>query len=327
MKKQSKRLKWFWFAATPLLLGLALALVTRQRAHRRVEAPLPDLHASSDPREIERGRYLVTGPAHCGECHGATTGPGQRRLDRPLSGGYAFDLPVGRFFVPNITPDVQTGIGRYSDPELARLLRYGIKPDGTLALPFMPYANLCDADLVAILSYLRTLPAEHHVVPEHDINVLGTFALAYLVEPKGPTEPLRENLTPEANAEYGRYLANDVGNCVMCHTKLDERTGAFAGPHFGGGGLHPSEANPEVVFVSPNLTPDPRWGWLEGWSEDTFFGRFRGGRVYEDSPMPWEAYQRLTETDLRAIYRYLKTLPPAVGGPDPQQREVHLAGR
>src|ERR1043165_6243534 len=98
-------------------LLLAFAVVTRLRATRTIDAPYPDIHASLDPAVIERGRYLVEGAAHCGECHGAVDPPAVSRKGRPLVGGQEFVLPVGTFRVPNITPDPETGIGRIKDEE------------------------------------------------------------------------------------------------------------------------------------------------------------------------------------------------------------------
>jgi mono/diheme cytochrome c family protein len=238
-----------------------------------------------------------------------------------------FKLPVGTFRVPNITADTETGIGAVKDEALARMIRYGVKPDGHGALPFMPYADLCDDDLTAIISYLRTQKPVKHAVPAHDINALGRVVQAFVLQPKGPSGPLKKSFTPEATPAYGEYLTHNVGNCVMCHTKVDKRTGAFAGPKFGGGAEHDAFNNSEKKYLSPNLTPDPRWGWLNGWSEDAFVARFKGGRVHADSPMPWESFQRMTDTDLRAIYRYFQTLPPASTGPDPKQRQVVLTAQ
>lgn len=310
--------------AVVLVLAVVTSGVTYLRANRKVDAPYPNIHASKDPAVIERGRYLVEGAAHCGECHGAVDPPAASRIGRPLIGGMEFQLPVGTFRVPNITPDPETGIGTLKDPEIARLIRYGVKPDGQAALPFMPYADLSDDDLTAIISYLRAQKPVKHAVPEHDINALGRVVQAYVLEPKGPTTTPKKSFAPEATPAYGQYLTHNVGNCVMCHTQVDMRTGAFAGPKLGGGAEHDAANNPEKKYLSPNLTPDPRWGWLHGWSEDAFVARFKGGRVHADSPMPWEAFQHMTETDVRAIYRYLQTLPPAQTGPDPKRRQVVL---
>jgi mono/diheme cytochrome c family protein len=306
---------------TAAVIG-ALSVVTYVRATRTMEAPYPDIHASKDPAVIERGRYLVEGAAHCGECHGATNPPAVSRLGRPMSGGMEFNLPVGRFRVPNITSDAETGIGKLKDEEIARFIRYGVKPNGRAALPFMPYANLCDDDLTAIISFLRTLKPVKNAVPKHEVNPLGRVVQAYVLEPKGPSHTPPKSMSPAPTAEYGKYITHDIGNCVMCHTKVDMRTGAFAGPMFGGGAEHEAVGNPSKKFLAPNLTPDPRWGWLQGWTEDAFVQRFHAGRAHADSPMPWEAFKAMTDDDLRAIYRYFQTLAPAQTGPDPREHRV-----
>lgn len=304
-----------------------LGVVVHVRAARTIDAPYPNIHASSDLAVIERGRYLVEGAAHCGECHGAVDPPAVSRRGRPMVGGMEFELPVGTFRVPNITPDAETGIGKLKDEEIARMIRYGVKPNGQAALPFMPYADLSDDDLTAIISYLRAQKPVRHAVPEHDVNPLGRVVQAFVLEPKAPSREPPKSFPPAASPEYGKYITHSIGNCVMCHTQVDLRTGAFAGPLFGGGAEHEAVGNPAKKYVSPNLTPDARWGWLAGWDEDAFVARFQAGRVHSDSPMPWEAFQQMTETDLRAIYRYFKTLAPAQTGPDPKKHEVVLSAR
>ena len=306
-----------------LVLGV-FGVTTYVRATRTVDAPYPNIRASQDPAVVERGRYLVQGAAHCGECHGAVDPPAMSHQGRPMSGGMEFVLPVGTFRVPNITSDPETGIGKISDQALARFIRYGVKPNGRTALPFMPYAELSDDDLTAIISYLRTLPPVRHEVREHDVNALGRIVQAYVLTPKGPSHTPPKSFPPAPTAEYGAYITHNIGNCVMCHTKVDMRTGAFAGPQFGGGAEHEAQQNPSKKYLAPNLTPDPRWGWLQGWTEDAFVARFHAGRVHADSPMPWEAFQKMTDDDLRAIYRYFQTLPPAQTGPDPREHRVVL---
>jgi mono/diheme cytochrome c family protein len=322
MNPVKKRRVWPWILGALGALPLTLVAATTLRNLRTFEAPYPDVHASQDPAIIERGRYLVRGPAHCGECHGREpTGEG-RRLDQPLSGGLHWDLPVGTFYAKNITPDLETGIGKFTDPELARLLRHGVKPNGDQAVPFMPFANLSDEDLRAIISYLRTTEPVRHQVPEHDINLLGYFAKAWFMAPKGPSRSLQKSIPRTPTAEYGAYLARDVGNCIACHTKMDLRTGELIGAPFAGGVPEPSHTDPRQIFHAPNLTPDPRWGWLDGWTTEYFIARFRAGRVHAHSNMPWEAFSRMDDGDLTALFAYLKSLPPAAGGPDPRLRQV-----
>jgi mono/diheme cytochrome c family protein len=319
LKTKFKKTMALGLGGVAVLLS-ALIVTTALRQHRTFDAPRPAIRASLDPAVIERGRYLALGAAHCGECHGAGKEPGAPQDATVLSGGIEFHLPVGTFRVPNITPDRETGIGRYSDDEIARMLRYGVRPNGEALLPFMPFSDLSDADLGAVIAFLRSQKPVKHAVLPHDVNWLGKIVKAFVLEPRGPSGPTVASLPPEVTPAYGRYLAHSVGNCVGCHTKVDLRTGALAAPIFSGGAVHPSTQEQGKSFVAPNLTPDPRWGWLEGWSETAFVSRLRAGGVHQGSPMPWEAFSRISEDDARAVYRYLKTLPPVAGGPDPKDR-------
>lgn len=287
--------------------GLAIAVVLRE--NRTFEAPYPDLHASKDPAVIERGKYLALGPAHCVACHAE---PGQPASEEPhLSGGVAFHLPVGTFYSANITPDMTTGIGRYTDGEVARVLRYGVHPTGRAVLPFMPFQNLSDEDLVAVISYLRSRPAMPHPVTAHDVNVIGRFAKAFLIEPEGPTATPPAKAPSGATIERGEYLANTVANCGGCHTDRSKRTGKPIGPAFAGGLEVEGHTEPPQTFITPNLTPHPTAGRITAWTEDQFVARFQNA-VPTASPMPWAQFRTMTEEDLRALYRYLRSLPPVV---------------
>ncbi len=288
-------------AALVVLVVFALIVTVLLRQHRTFSAPYPELRASTDPAAIARGRYLVNGPAHCVGCHGDPSHEGQENV--PLSGGRVFRMPFGKLHIPNLTPDVDTGIGRRSDGEIARALRHGVGHDGHALLPFMPFAHLSDEDVIAVLSFLRAQPSVRNAVPPHDFNLLGRALRALVFEPQGPTEPVPSSVTPAATVEYGRYLASSVANCRGCHTNRDMTTGQFTGEPFAGGfkmGPH----------VTRNLTPDPETGWISQWTEDDFVSRFRNGRGMPGSPMPWREFSRMTDDDLRAIYRFLRSLPP-----------------
>lgn len=241
-------------------------------------------------------------------------------MDEPLSGGLEFHLPIGTIRAPNITPDPETGIGRYRDEELARALRHGVGADGRALLPFMPFAHLSDEDLIAVLSYVRSRPAVRHAVPTASYNPLGLVVRALVLEPTGPSRPVPRTVQAGSTAEYGRYLVNDVANCAGCHTRRDMRTGEQIGAPLAGGQEMESHDTPGLAFVTPNLTPDPRTGRITHWSEDAFVARFRGP-IADGTPMPWTVYARMSDDDLRAIHRYLRTLPPVHQGAEEQADE------
>ena len=300
------------------ILGFATYVGSRQ--HLTYDAPYPEVAASSDSAVVLRGQYVVRTLANCWMCHGD---PARQRdtttVDIPLSGGYEWKIPPGEFFARNITPDSTTGIGAFSDGAIARALRYGVGHDGRALLPFMEVQGLSDEDLTAIVSYLRsTSPVRNAVLPHH-YNVLGKVVKAtVLAKPVGPKEtPLK--VSPHgATIENGRYLVESVANCWACHTQRNQNTGALSGPRFGGATDFKEPSDPDHVWAPPNITSDPETGRLGKWSEDEFVARFRLGRVYPTSPMPWQALKHMDDDDLRAIYRYLKSVPPVhrdVGAP------------
>jgi mono/diheme cytochrome c family protein len=311
-------LKWIGISLAGLLSLAAVAVAVG--SSWRYDAPFPALHASSDPAVIERGRYLAHGPAHCVTCHGDPAQKG--RKDADLTGGMVFDLPIGTFRPANLTPDTRTGIGASSDAELARALRYGVARDGHAMFPFMAFTDLSNDDLVAVLSYLRSRRPVERAVRQVEFNVLGRVIQAALVRPAGPTMPVRDHVTPGPTPAYGRYLVESVGNCAGCHTNRNPVTAAMEGATLAGGLHIESDSHPGVEFVTPNLTPDPETGRVAKWTEELFVARFQMGRGAEGTPMPWAEFGNMTDDDLRAIFRYLQSVPavkndtgPSVSGP------------
>jgi mono/diheme cytochrome c family protein len=180
--------------------------------------------------------------------------------------------------------------------------------DGRALFPLMKFNDMSDADLEAVLSYLRTVPPAAKAVRVRELNLLGRVVKALVMKPVGPSGPVPASVTPGATAEYGHYLATSVAACVGCHTRRDLKTGAVTGPLFAGG-LELKEA--EGTFVTPNLTPDPTTGRVTTWTEETFVNRFHLGPQLPGTPMPWRAFGRMSDDDLRAIYRFLRTVPAA----------------
>jgi len=279
-----------------------------------LNAPYPDIQASSDSAVIARGEYLVYGPAHCFGCHISVDAKKSGTIDMtaPLIGGSVFDFPPAVIPVKNITPDMETGIGRLTDGEIARTLRYAVGSDGRYIVPpFMPFQETSDEDLTAIISYLRSTKPVKHEVPAPEFRFLGKALLALGVLPvRDTTLAGPKSIEKDSTAAYGEYIARAIGNCYTCHTNIDVMTIKPLGEPFSGGFFFEPEKEGGHSYVSPNLTPDPETGHIVKWDEATFIRRFRAGRVYEDSPMPWEAFSRMDDVELKAVYKFLTSLQP-----------------
>lgn len=258
---------------------------------------------AQDAATLERGRYLVEVTGACGNCH-TPMGPQGPVAGRHLAGGTVFDEPPFRAVASNITPDPETGIGRWTDAQLARAIREGIRPDGSLVGPPMPiglYRGLADRDLAAMVAYLRTVP------PVRNATERSTYRIP-LPPAYGP--PVASVPPPADNAvARGAYLAGPVAHCIECHTPMlpngqndFTRTGA-GGMEFRG---------PWGVSVARNLTPHANG--LGGWSDAEIARAIREGVSQSGRqlapPMAFWAYRNMTEADMRDLIAYLRSLPP-----------------
>lgn len=277
---------------------------------RQFDAPYPELQSTTDSQVIARGEYLAYGPARCADCHGDSIqrdaiAAGEKV---PLSGGFYEDIYLGKVVFPNITPDQETGIGDLSDTQIARFFRTGINHRGEYGLPFMNYQQLGDADLIAILSFLRSqAPVRHEVEPSR-YNFLGKLALAYFIRPELPEPVFPDTLPRTASIEYGRYLTEAMGSCRECHTNRSLKTGEYLGAFYAGGMPFEHPEDPGLSVVSPSLLPDPDTGKVAGYDKQAFVERMQAGQLRPWSPMAWGPYSRMTVTDLEAIYLYLASL-------------------
>lgn len=292
------------------------------------ETPYPQLAATTDLLVIERGRYLVHGPAHCAQCHSTTNRNAPAEiLTEPLHGGFEFAMgPIGSLYARNLTPDLDTGIGRRTDAELARVLRSGVLPEGDISI-FMRYsaATLSDEDIVAVLSYLRSVPPVRNEVPPNRITTLGKIIvkLAFpALTPRPPAGPEDVPPSDEPTIARGEYLAEKVALCTACHTEYDPMTFEPVGPKGGGGIVEASRGDDtNMEYWPPNLTSHPT-GITGKLDEDAFVVRMRGGRAHLTSIMPWENIGQSTDDDLRSVYRYLASLPPIDNDKGPTYRPV-----
>lgn len=243
----------------------------------------------TDSAGIERGRHIVAAIGKCTECHGDDL------AGQEISNDFIF----GRLAAPNLTPG-QGGLGqRYDDPTLARAIRHAIDPEGKplLFMPSEAFQHLSDDDVGAVVGYLRSLspidrqfPATRVGPLARMLSVLAGFPLvpARVVDhEREPPKSVVEDSTPG----YGKYLA-DVGGCTGCH-----------GPELSGGAMGPGKP-------ASNLTP----AGIGTWTEADFFRSLREGvrpgGTPIDSVMPWKRAGLMTDSEIHAVWLYLKSVPP-----------------
>lgn len=315
-----------------LVLGVAgfatYGILTADSRLTFKDTPYPKVELSRDPGVIERGRYLAHGPAHCAQCHGHDErGKPESNRDPKLAlaGGLLFDLgPLGKTYAANLTPDVRTGIAQRTPREIARAVRAGVMCDGRLSVIMrIAAADLSDDDLGAVVSYLFAQPAVTKSVPHGEWTAVAKSVLPlFRLTPRSTPVPRGVPAAPEPSVERGEYLAEHVTRCVQCHTAADPTTFEPMGPKAGGSLPDQSHgSDPNMEFVAPNLTADPRTGRTGQLNEDEFLARLQKGRLYPSSVMPWESVGLTTDADLRSIYRYLRTLPTVHNEVGPTYRE------
>jgi mono/diheme cytochrome c family protein len=312
--------------AAVLVAALVLTIYVWRTWDKVYQIPVPAVRASKDPSVLARGEYLVYGPAHCVECHTGSfddllkVGEGAKVA---LKGGTRFAAPpLGAIYSRNLTPDRETGIGRYSDGEIARMMRWSVRPDGRASVqPLMPFHNMSDEDMVAIISYLRAQPPVHNEVQPNEWTTIGKVvkSLSATFKPRDRQEVNPPATTPpDGTKARGEYLARYVANCIGCHTRRDDMTFVPTAPEFAGGEeMEPATlqgADTSIHFITPNLTPAKGSGLTKFPDRATFIARFKsGGRHHPGSPMPWETFARMTESDIGALYDFLMSLPAADG--------------
>lgn len=256
---------------------------------------------------VERGAYLVNGILGCGNCH-TPQGPRGLVMERQLAGGVqTFDGPAFKVKGANITPDRETGIGTWSDDDIKRAITQGMRPDGVVLAPIMPvafYRILTPADLNAIVAYLRSVPAIHNPVPAPEYKA----SFAHAIYPGGE-KPFAEGDMRDP-LKKGFYLAT-IGHCMECHTPRASDGVPRLKDALGQGGQE--FEGPWGVSVSRNITAHPQAG-LGAWSDGDIKRAITQGISRDGSklhpPMLFAAYARMTEPDLDALVRWLRTVPP-----------------
>jgi len=270
----------------------AAYLIVETRLNRIYEIPAEELNIPADPESIARGEHLTTRLLGCTDCHGDDLG-GEMLYNDPL---------FGQIAASNLTRGAG-GIGaQYSDLDWEHALRHGVNHEGRPLIFVMAsfYARFSDQDTAAVIAYLKQVPAVDRELPATVIGPLGRFFI--LTDPTLlPAQVIDHDHGPLArpepavSAEYGKYLATA---CTICH-----------GTDFSGG-LN--------VGSGLNLTPG---GDLRDWTEEDFLrtlqtGVIPSGRQLDPDLMPWKRIGRLADSELRAIWLHLQSLP-ALHNPNP----------
>jgi mono/diheme cytochrome c family protein len=262
--------------------------------------------ASQAQSPVERGKYLVDTVMTCHNCH-TPMGPNGPQFDKALSGGLRFNEPPFDVTAPNITPDPDTGIGKWSDAEIKTALLKGLRPNGTRMADVMPtgfYEILAPGDLDAIVAYLRSIPPVKNKVPEP----IYKMQIPHQVFP-GAEKPLPAAEMSDP-VKRGFYLVT-IAHCLECHTPFGPPgTGVDFGNSLGKGGRE--FPGPWGVSVSRNITASKAKGIGE-WSDADIKRAITQG-VRKDGtklkpPMGYPYYAKMTDGDVNAVIAYLRTLP------------------
>ncbi len=289
----SKFLKWIAILAFSVVMLLGVLLIVLWAKFPR-DIPVQQLSVGSDPQHVERGRYLVENVAFCWDCHG--------RRDWDLYSGPAIKGTEGQggsttlfgddgAFGRNITP---FALGDWTDGEIKRAITTGIAQDGQPIHPQMPYftfRHMKETDLSAVIAYLRSLPPIAHEPPPSEMSFLIKLVARVMPKPYVAPEP---SATNDAVAR-GAYLVR-LAECRACHL-----------PSFRGG-------FPLTLPNGSQLKSGDLLAHVSQTDRDSFIDSFKSKleprplRVGEtNTPMPWQHYAGLTESDLGDIYEFLRS--------------------
>jgi mono/diheme cytochrome c family protein len=266
--------------------------------NEKFETPAVAVTVPTDAASIERGKHLMTVLVDCSGCHG-----------QDLSGGVVLDDPAfGVVNAPNLTTGKNGVGGQLSDSDIARILRYGVKPDGhsIIVMPADDFTHLTDSDLGAVIAYIRSVPAVDTEPKAIALKPLPYVLLALGQLPIVIAERIDFDkvgspapLAPAPSAEYGAYIVSVT--CQGCH-----------GPGLSGGHII---GTPPDFLAAANLTPS---GEVGGWTEADFTKAIRTGvtptgRTLNEL-MPYKTFANLTDDEVHALWLYVHSVPAKPAG-------------
>lgn len=310
--KRALKILGYALGVIVLLAGTGAAYISIKGIPSYEAQMTPEIARLQVPRDsalVEQGAKIAS--ILCNECH---LGEGGK-----LTGKVMSEVPkaFGTIISRNITHDPETGIGNWTDGELYYFLRTGIRQDGSWAPPFMPkFSRVADEDLYAIIAWLRSddprLAPDRREYPPAEYNFLvKALANTMFFPPALPEKPIMIPDTTDKIA-LGKYLADGLYECFACHSgdmlKVDPNIPANSFGYYGGG-IEMQNQEGEIVR-SANITMDPETG-IGGWTERQFIDAVKYGKNPRGGSLQYPMTPRpvLTDTEVSAIYAFLKTVP------------------
>lgn len=277
--------------AVVALLGIAIVFaLSETKSQRNFSIPVNAVTVPSDAAAIAEGKRLATFRG-CTECH-----------KNNLGGGEFVDAVIGKIDAPNLTRG-KGGIADYNDADFVRAIRHGVGKNGQglWLMPSDDYISMSDADVGKIIAYIKSLPPVDNPTRTRQLTALGRAAVAFGQLPLVPADRIDHNIKAPAefkvtvSVESGKYLAD---TCQGCHNSKFS-----GGPVLGAGPNDPKASN---------LTPA---GNLKVWTEAQFIAALRTGKTPEGKQidpkhMPWRNFAMMTDDEMKAIFMFLKSLPP-----------------
>jgi mono/diheme cytochrome c family protein len=314
----ARRRVWLFVLGTVALLCLALPAAVWYLNVKGEEA-IPATGAVAAPASAEtvaRGAYLVRA-GNCMACHTARGGI-------EGAGGKGIETPFGVIYASNLTPDDDTGLGRWNSAEFWRAMHHGRSKDGRLLYPAFPYTSFTQVtreDSDAMHAYLRTLPPAAQANRAHDIGFPYNTQAALAVWRALYFRPGRFEPQPQQSAEWNRgaYLVRGPGHCAACHTARDTLGGTRGAALDLAGGIIPMQN-----WYAPALTSGDEAG-VANWPREDVVALLRTGtspRGQATGPMAevvQHSTQYMSESDLSAMAAYLQALPQHASPPPPSR--------